>query len=816
MTLLAAFKALLARYTGCEDIAVGTYTANRDREELEPLIGFFLNTLVLRTRLDPLQGFGELVHRVREAAVGAYAHQALPFATLVRELAPERDLSSNPLVQVVFHLQNAASFEASRGAHSLVDYQRGAAIFDIAVTCYEVDGEYRATWEYSTDLFDAATIEQMAGHFDRLLAAAMRDPELPMHRLPLMSAEEEQRVIVEWNGRAVQFPNCSPVDLLLQRAAEQPDAVVFRDGRQELTLGALAERSGMLARSLHAAGVRRKAACGVCVARGLDLPVALFAVWRAGAVYVPLDPDYPLERLAYMVQDCGATAIIGSRASPLAATLAERTRLPIIDLSVSGHSDSREIQALREYAAQLEYDSKAVSHIIYTSGSTGRPKAAPSPFIQVMNRLHWMWRIAPFEAGEVGCLKTATSFIDSLWELLGACLQCIPSVVVPQATLVDPERMIDLLAAHRVTRLWLVPSYLRALLDVTPELGVKLPALKFWVASGEVLPIELQRRFMRAHPEASLFNLYGTSEVWDATWHDPTGIGLENYERVPIGRPIDNVRCIVLDRWHELVPPGVVGELHVGGAAMGALIDSPRRRIVTCAGGCPEAVWACGDLVRWRHDGSLEFVGRQDGELKIRGVRVEPTEVEAVLMEHAGVRAAVLLAWPAPSGLRLVAYVQTLAPGVRPDELREFLAERLPSFMRVDQFVFVDTLPHTSSGKIDRQALRQRGDPLEKLAPSARSPQSDSEREVAAIWAELLGYQPAPDDNFFSAGGHSLLATQVIGRIQQRLGASIELRRLFEQPTIAALAKMVDEALEDNAAGSRPIPRVERRSTPSH
>ena len=809
MTLLAAFKALLARHTGRGDVAVGTYIANRDREELEPLIGFFLNTLVLRTEVDLEGGFGTLVRRVKETALGAYAHQALPFATLVQELAPERDLSRNPLVQVVFQLQNASSAEAGQGAQALIDYQRGAAIFDIAVTAYEAHGVFHATWEYSTDLLDAATIERMARHFERLLGAAIEDPMQPLHRLPLMDAAERRQVLVAWNGASVAHPATPLSELLRQRAGATPRAPAFVDGDAVLTLGELDARSHALARRLRAAGVQPGQACGVCLPRGLALPVALFACWRAAASYLPLDPDYPAERLSYMLRDAGAAALVGRRGDAAAHMLANACGLPLIDPDDS----------TRPMAADLPPPpaADAVSHIIYTSGSTGRPKAAPSPHRQILNRLHWMWRIAPFGADEVGSVKTATSFIDSLWELLGAVLQGRPSVIVPQAVLVDPARTLDLLARHRVSRLWLVPSYLRALLDAADgPLANRLPALQFWVASGEVLPIELQRRFEQSHPQATLYNLYGTSEVWDATWHDPRATSTAGRTRVPIGRPIDNVCCAVLDRWQQPVPPGVVGELHVGGAALGSLAASPRRLRVNWAELPAQDLWACGDLVRWRDDGSLEFVGRSDAELKVRGMRIEPAEVESVLMEHPAVRAAALLAWPtADGGLRLVAYWQC-TPGAERTvaaELRSFMAARLPAFMLPAQFVVVDPMPHTGSGKVDRDALLRRGDPLDSTpAAGRRAAGTDSERGVAAIWAELLGREAGVDDNFFALGGHSLLAAQVMTRIQQRLGVRIELRRLFEAPTIAALAAAVDEARRSDTPAAAAIPRAQRRA----
>lgn len=813
MILLAAFKALLARYTHSDDIAVGTYIANRDREELEPLIGFFLNTLALRTRVDVDSGFAALAGRVKQTALGAYAHQALPFATLVQALAPERDLSRNPLVQVVFQLQNAASAD---GAGALVDYQRGAAIFDIAVTCYEANGQFHATWEYASDLFDPATIEAMARHYARLLGEALADPAKPLRQLALLDAAERAALLAHGSGPSLPISDQSLAAMLDGRAAATPDAPAFIDGAVVLTFADLASRSTQLARRLVALGVQPGDACGVCLARGLDLPVALFAVWRAGAAYLPLDPEYPRERLAYMLQDSGARALIGLAGEPTAAALAGGAGIALIDPA-----------CLEAVTAPLPPPAgpDALSHILYTSGSTGRPKAAPSPHRQILNRLHWMWRHVPFADGthgevgcEVGCVKTATSFIDSLWELTGPLLQGLPSVIVPQAMLLQPEHLIALLAEHRVSRLWLVPSYLRVLLDCAPDLGARLPALHTWVASGEVLPVELQRRFEAAHPAATLFNLYGTSEVWDATWFDPRTTSTTGAARIPIGRPIDNVCCVVLDRWGEPVPLGVVGELHVGGAALGSTVESPRRLML--AGSPAREVWACGDLVRWRGDGNLEFVGRSDAELKIRGMRVEPAEVEAVLAEHPAVRTAALLAWPAPGGdLRLAAYVVALDPAATPDQLRAHMAQRLPAYMLPQQFVFIDTMPYTGSGKIDRAALRARGDPgavaaLPFTQPQPQpqpQPQGATEQAVAAIWEELLGHRVDVHENFFAAGGHSLLAVQVITRIQQTLGVRLELRTLFARPTVAALAEAVDAARGSNAAPEAAIPRAARR-----
>jgi amino acid adenylation domain-containing protein len=815
MTLLTGFKVLLARYAGEEDVAIGTYIANRERAEIEGLIGFFLNTLVLRTRISLSATFRSALASVRETALGAYAHQALPFERLVEELQPDRDLSRNPLVQVIFQLQNAST-GGTDGEGALVDYQRGTAIFDLAVTSYESRGRIHATYEYSTDLFDAGTIRQMARHFERLLKAAVEQPDVPVGDLDFLDPAERHRILVTWNETNIAYPAETGItDLFRRRVATNPQAIAFIEREARMTFGELEEQSNKIARRLIGLGVSRNAMVGVCLDRSFDLVAAMLATWKAGAVYVPLDPDYPAKRLAFMLSDCGAKVVIGRS-----------------DLAVSVEFSGVNVLLLDRDAVAGGQDSVAVpdviigpdcpSHIIYTSGSTGTPKGALSAHRQILNRLHWMWRTYPQMPGEVGVAKTAISFIDSLWELLGPLLSGQPSVLARRDDVLSPTALVALMARHRVSRIWVVPSYLRVLLDSVPDLGAKLPHLKFWVASGEVLPVELAQAFDATLPHAILYNLYGTSEVWDATWHDPKKGLPQTTRRVPIGRPIDNVRVYVLDERKKPVPVGVVGELHVAGHGVWpGFLNGPDPLARSVAPlGLPESgaqfVKSCGDLVRWRSDGELEFVGRKDNELKIRGTRIEPAEVEAVLMHCDQIASAAVLDWVGRDGqAQLGAYLVAQNGRLTNEQLRNLLARTLPGFMIPDAYEYIEGMPMTPSGKIDRDELKRRGAP-KGVAPSELpiEARNATEREIADIWAKFLVERVGVATNFFAAGGHSLLAARILSRMNEKLSIELSLRDFFETPTIAAIAAKVDRLRAAGGEARSAIPRVARRARP--
>ncbi|MEP6995919.1 MAG: amino acid adenylation domain-containing protein, partial [Acidobacteriota bacterium] len=657
MTLLAAFQALLSRYTGQEDIPVGSPIAGRTQVETEGLIGFFVNTLVLRGDLSGDPTFRQLLARVRETSLEAYAHQDLPFEKLVEELQPERDLGRNPLFQVMFALQNtpASSPELTGLKVAPLSVESKTSHFDLEVYLLEKPSGLTCTFVYATDLFDSGTIVRMMGHYQRLLESVVADPDRCLSTVDLMSGSERHQILVEWNQTETEYPRNKTVHGLFEEQVERtPEAVVLRDGREELRFGELNRRANRLAHFLRKRGVGPEVVVGVCMERSARTVVALLGVLKAGGAYVPLDPSYPEERLAFMLRDSGARVLLTDEPSAprFSGHEAEVVRLDSVDAALSAESETNPVGASRP--GDLAY-------VIYTSGSTGPPKGVEALHRGCVNRFAWMWRTYPFAAGEVCCQKTALSFVDSVWEIFGPLLQGIPSVVLPEETVRDPRAFLETLAAARVTRIVLVPSLLRALLDSGIDLAGTLPSLRWWVTSGEALSLELYRRFRGSLPGATLINLYGSSEVsadvtcWDSRSAEPR-------DAVPIGRPIANTQVYILDGRGQPVPVGIPGEIYVGGHGLARgyrnrpeltaerFLPDPFRRV-------PGArLFRTGDRGRYRDDGQIEYLVRTDFQIKLRGRRIEPGEIESRLGEHAAVvQAVVCLREDLPDQPRLVA-----------------------------------------------------------------------------------------------------------------------------------------------------------------
>lgn len=803
ITLLAAFKVLLHRYSGQSDIAVGTYIANRNRKEVEPLIGFFLNTLVLRTDATGDPTFRTYLSRVKDTAVDAYGHQDLPFETLVEHLHPARDLSRNPLFQVAFQLSNAPTQQVTDDVSWLFDSKRGATIFDLAFMLFETSHGLAGQFEYSTDLFREDTVEGMARHYRTLIEEAIERPDVPLSRLPLLSSAERERLLVGWNQTTHEVPyDRSVVDLFDEQVALRADQAAVSCGEASLTWRDIQSGSNGVARLLREAGVGPGTVVGVCCARSLDVVPVLLGVWKAGGVYLPLDPTYPRERLEYMVRDSGARLILAQPAT--------------IDHICGCGVQVLDAAARRAPAAEFGQEPRRpddLAYIIYTSGSTGVPKGVEVPFRQVLNRLHWMWETYPFEPWDVSASRTALSFVDSLWELLGPLLRGSPTVIIPDSIVRDPRLLVGELATRGVTSLWIVPSLLATLLDAVPALGEALPRLRFWVSSGEPLAASLLERFTRAHPTGTLFNLYGTSETWDATWYDTPAVAHAAVQ-VPIGKPIWNVRTYVLDRHLEPQPTGVPGELFVAGDGLAnGYVGDPARtagRFVTLhfrANG--ERAYRTGDRARWLPDGNLELLGRVDDQVKVRGFRVEPAEVEAALLTYPSVRHAAVLV--NTDGSTLAAFVASGAdPLPTPSELRVFLQRTLPGPFVPSAFHVASSLPLTPSGKVDRWALRS-------PAAAARShaafvpPRDGLEQTIAAVWRDVLGVDRiGANDNFFDVGGHSLLATQVVSRLRKVLDIEVPVQVLFEEPSVAGLAGWAQRAGHGTPPAAAAIRRVQR------
>jgi amino acid adenylation domain-containing protein len=809
MTLLAAFKTLLHRYTGQDDILVGSPIANRNRTEIEGLIGFFVNTLVLRTDLSGNPSFREVLGRVREVALAAYTHQDLPFEYVVEALQPERDLSYNPLFQVSFVLQNDPDTELKLPDLTLSSLKPDThtAKFDLSLTMQETETGLAGTFEYSTDLFDAATLERTIAHFSMLLAGVVAAPDRRISELPLLTDTERHQLLVAWNQRedlSGYFSSDLPLDRCIHQhfeaqAEATPDAVAVVFENQQLTFAELNSRSNQLAHYLRSIGVKPDVLVGICIDRSVEMIVGLLGILKAGGAYVPLDPAYPQARLAFMVADTQIPVLLTNEKCSyvLADIIGLANPTPFV---IRLDADWNAIAQHSPLNPVHHTTPDNLAYVIYTSGSTGTPKGVLGCHRGAVNRLGW--NPYPLTPDDICCQKTSLNFVDSVWELFAPLLHGLCTVIIPDAILKDLHQFVQTLSDQQVTRIVLVPSLLRVLLDLFPNLQEQLPRLNYWVSSGEALSLELCQRFQQQMPQSILINLYGSSEVSaDVTWYDTQtspALGV-----VPIGCPIPNIQVYVLDRHMQPVPIGIVGELYVGGEglARGYL----NRPDLTAERFIPDPfsqrsgtfLYRTGDLARYRSNGEIEYWGRVDHQVKLRGIRVEPGDIEAALKQHPQVQDAVVIAREDdPKDRRLVAYVvssqsQTLNLRL----LRDFLNDKLPSYLIPDTLVELEALPLTPNGKVNRQALPA-PDRHTQLELDFIAPQTPMEQDIAQIWTELLKLERVGvNDNFFDMGGHSLLATQLTSRVRTTLGVELSLRDLFTFPTIKQMAELVETRL---------------------
>jgi amino acid adenylation domain-containing protein len=799
MTLLAAFQTLLHRYTGQDDIAVGSLIANRNRVELEGLIGFFVNTLVLRTDLSRDSNFRELLVRVCEVTLEAYGHQDLPYEKLLEALRTPRDLSRNPLFQVMCVLHNTPqqALELPGLTVHPLEIDPGTARFDITLEFWETPEGLRGRFEYSTDLFEAATIARMAGHLQTLLEGIVADPEQRLLQLPLLTTDERHCLLVEWNTTIAPYPNDQCIHTMFEtQVTRTPDAVAVVCGDESLTYREINRRANQVAHYLLALGVGTEMRVGLCIERSLAMVVGLLGILKAGVAYVPLDPTYPPERLAFMLEDAQPPVVLTQER--LAAGLpGHSVQMVCLDMhwpTIAQYSDENPVSGATA-------DNGA--YLLYTSGSTGRPKGVLGVHRATLNTLAWMWQAYPFANHEVYCQKTSISFGDSIQELLGPLLRGIQIVLIPDSILKDLLRFVQTLAVHRVTRLILVPSLLRALLDTYGDLQDRLPSLTLWFTGGEALSSDLWQRFRERLPHSRLINLYGASEASDdTTWYD-TSLAPNILTCVPIGRPIANTQVYVLDQHLQPVPIGVPGELYVGGAGLTRGYLNRPELTAECFISHPFShepgarLYKTGDGVRYRPDGNLEYVGRLDYQVKLRGIRIELGEIEASLAQHPAVReTVVIIREDVPGESRLVAYVVPVQePGAPSRELRHFLAKQLPAAMVPATFVMLETLPLTPSGKVDRRALPVPGSLRPALEDLYVAPHTSMEQQVAAIWCQLLGLERVGIyDNFFELGGHSLLAMQLLSRVRDTTHVEVSLFSFFETPTVAGMVAIIEAA----------------------
>ncbi|GIH91291.1 non-ribosomal peptide synthetase [Planobispora siamensis] len=784
--MLTAYAAVLSRWSGVDDIVVGTPIAGRLLPETEPVIGMFVNAVPLRVDLSGSPSFREAVARVRTTVAEALDHQELPFERLVEDLQPTRDLSVPPLYQVMFNL--ASGTNEGQVAN-------GSAKVDIQLDLNMRDGRLHTRLEYATDLFDHGTIERFDSQLRTLVEGLVADPDLAVRALPLLTAEERERVLALGASEDLAVPEGTLSALIEAQAAATPGAPAVVFGDVTLTYAELNARANRLARWLRKIRVGRGDPVAVCAERSPELVVALLAVLKAGGAYVPLDPEYPRHRLAFMLADSGARVLLTQRhlREALPGGVAKPVFLeddfdqPSEDLDpVTGPDDA--------------------AYLIYTSGSTGRPKAVVNSHRGIVNRLAWMQDRFGLTPTDVVMQKTPTSFDVSVWEFFWPLTQGAVLVPVRPGGHRDPNHQRDLIKQHGITTMHFVPSMLALFLE---EPGIEsCTSLRRVVCSGEELPPRMAARFLERLPGAELHNLYGPTEAAV----DVTAWKCEDVEgrtTLPIGRPMPGCRLHVLDERLEPMPVGVPGHLHIGGVQVArGYAGRPgltAERFVPDPYGPPGSrLYATGDLARLRPDGELEFLGRIDDQVKVHGWRVEPGEVEAVLAEDPRVRRAVVaLRDDAPGGRGLVAYVDwTGEPAELAHAMRGTLARKLPPPLLPQAFVQVTEFPLGPSGKLDRDALPPpTGSGRADLGTAYAEPGTPLEAELCALWGELLGRdRVGVNDDFFELGGHSLLAVSLVTRYREIYGIEMDLRDCFELTTVAEQALAVLELQLGDAA----------------
>jgi len=813
MLLLAAFQVLLYRYTGQQDILIGSPTTGRGEARFAGVVGYFVNPVVLRANLAGNPAFRSFLQRVFKTALNAFAHQDFPFPLLVERLQPRRDPSYAPLFQVSFVYQKPQRSAAgtdwlgwseAAGARSnwggleieYFDMPQQEGQFDLELELLEAESSFRCLFKYNTDLFEAATIARLARHFESLLSGIVAAPHQPIDRLPLLDAAERDQILRDWNATAVDYPQGAWVHQLFERQAEAvPAAPALAFAGQSLRYAELNERANRLAHYLRSAGAGPDCVVGVCLERSVDMVVALHAVLKAGAAYLPLDPDYPPERLDYMAADAGVKLLL-THAALAARWRAAGARTVALDTEWPRIAE----QPAHNPEVGLTVDNLA--YVIYTSGSTGKPKGVAVPHRGLLNRLQWMQAQYRLDASDRVLQKTPFSFDVSVWEFFWPFMAGAALVVAPPGDHRDSRRLVELIRDQRITTLHFVPSMLRAFLGDAG--AASCLSLKRVICSGEALPHDLQQRFF-ATLGAELHNLYGPTEAsidvshWTCRRDSKDAV-------VPIGFPIANTALYVLDANLSPLPIGVAGELHIGGVGLArGYLNKPEltaeKFIRDPFGHAPGGrLYKTGDLARYRPDGAIEYLGRLDHQVKIRGFRIELGEIETVLSQCPEVKSSVVVAREEHGDKRLVAYVAG-RDGNFPAEatLREFLTARLPDYMVPAVFVVLEDLPLNANGKIDRNALPASG--TVNKAKDFIPPRDAIEQALVRQWEALLKVRPiGVRDKFFELGGHSLLAVNLMAWIEKEFGKNLPIATLFRKPTIEQLGEVLREQARSPAA----------------
>ncbi len=795
VALLAAWQVLLSRQSGQGDFAIGVPNAGRHREEVSELLGFFVTTQVFRARLSPRQSLRAVCRQVRSDALAALDNADLPFEVLLASRKDRRDPARSPLFQVMFGVQmsgEAVALDLEGVRAEMEEFDDAGAKFDLSLDFYIAAQGVRGRLEYNTDLFEARTAQRLVDSYLRVLQALASDPDCLLANLVLTGGDERAQ-LMRWSENLPHRDDAEPVHRLIARQARRtPDAVALVFGDSAWSYAQLDARANRLAHRLIGLGVRPDTPVGIALERGFEMVVGLLAILKAGGAYVPIDPEYPKDRIAYMLEDSGVVLLLTQ--SHVHATLPAREGVQTIEL------DLLDLEAGPDTDPSVELHGEHLAYVIYTSGSTGRPKGAANRHRSLYNRLAWMQDAYALGEADTVLQKTPFSFDVSVWEFFWPLMQGARLVVARPGDHREPARLVDLIRRHGVTTLHFVPSMLQAFVahDGVQACG----SLRRIVCSGEALPAEVQARVFERLPGADLYNLYGPTEAAIDVTHWRCRADGRNH--VAIGRPIAGTKTYVLDDGLNLAAAGLPGELYLGGIGLargylGRSALSSERFVADPFSDTGERLYRTGDLVRWRDDGELEYLGRIDHQVKIRGLRIELGEIEAQLLAQPGVREAVVVAQPATGGPRLVAYVSTTPLQVlETAPLKQRLLQVLPEYMVPGAIVVLETLPLNANGKVDRKAL-----PLPE-APGAATrvaPAREIERAICAIWGEVLGQDGfGIHDNFFDIGGHSLLLVQVQSQIQSRLGFAVPLVDLFRHSTVASQAQRLSPAHSEEPA----------------
>jgi amino acid adenylation domain-containing protein/non-ribosomal peptide synthase protein (TIGR01720 family) len=791
MTLLAAFKVLLYRHSGQGDICIGTSIAGRSQEQEEALIGFFVNTLALRSDLSDNPAFTTLLARIRQTTLEAYEHQDAPFEKVVEAVVKERDMSRTPLFQVMFELFNTPDAPVL----SFGDMQLSAAkithttaLFDLIFAMKENEQGLSGYIEYCTDLFTAGTIDRMAGHFEQLLRAVVAAPTQHIALLPMLTSSELLLLLGSFSGYGqVYDKEETAVSLFAAQVAQNPEAIALISGTEVLSYGALDARSNQLAHYLRDKGVQADSLVAVCTGRGFEMLVAILGIWKAGGAYIPVDPSYPQDRVSFILEDSGAGIVVTTRAAM--SNLGTGAFLIVLD-------EEAAISQCPVTAVAVQPEAKDLCYIIYTSGSTGKPKGAMIEHRGMLNHLYAKINDLHMDASTVVAYTASYTFDISVWQMFSALLCGGSTVIYNEDEVLQPSVLMGAVDRHQVTILELVPSYLGAVLQ--EDLNVKLQQLQYLLVTGEAVSRHVLAGWFghEQYKRIPVVNAYGPTEASDDITHHFM-YEVPASHSVPVGKPVQNMYIYIVDASMQLCPVGVTGEICVAGIGVGrGYINRPEltaRQFINDPFGGDSSVrmYRTGDLGHWLSDGTVAYTGRIDDQVKIRGYRIELGEIESVLQHSGLVQQAVVMARTDPSGnKRLVGYIVP-EPQVKKETIINYLKEQLPEYMVPSLWVSLTTIPLTANGKIDRKGLPD-PDMGALTADVYVAPVTETEQVLAGIWQDLLGLgQAGIRDNFFSLGGDSIIAIQVVSR-SKRSGYELQPKDIFLHQTIAELAAVAD------------------------